>query len=430
MICISACILTDSSLYSIDESRPVEVRMIRSYGETEDAAPILLINSSKYKPRYGENEVNIEIDVKANVPPNLYVLFVHCKPDWSETENIFYQDIANLRYSNINWSSATYMDSWYSHRGRITVPNMSIKFKYSGNWKAKFYEYGRDSVLLGEARFFVVEPRADCFLNMYTDIYNSKFNVTRTSYTLEAVVNSSELLLDNSFSSAVFYRKHRWYEPYYCSERNDLNLSNEHLRYPPETSISGFYKVRKLFRAVGVPAENEYRVLYMMNYAQFPSSGGAVRLPFSDFIRNGSFSEYDNEGAMNTRSVSSAIDDYVLIEFLLDPDGHISKHDVFVVGSFNNWKPDKNWQMYWDEDERFYKLRQWVRRGVHDYLYASGKLIYDENRVVEFSTDEFEGNSSSSAHQFVCFIYYKDMTYGGYDALIAVDINDIYSYYR
>lgn len=150
-------------------------------------------------------------------------------------------------------------------------------------------------------------------------------------------------------------------------------------------------------------------------------------MPLSDLPRNGMFIERSNDGALVTTTVSQSDDEYVPVEILLDPSpGPPSTSDVFLAGSFNNWKPDKNWQMYYDEQFNLYRLRQWFRRGVHDYLYATGTLNIDTDEVTNCSFEEFEGNTASNSNSFVAFTYARMMDYGGYDAIIAVTSSNIY----
>ena len=151
-------------------------------------------------------------------------------------------------------------------------------------------------------------------------------------------------------------------------------------------------------------------------------------MPLSDLRRNGMFIERSNDGALVTNMISSLYDEYVPVEILLDPNpGGPSQDDVFVVGSFNNWKPDRSWMMYFDEELRMYRCRQWLRRGRQNYLYATGRLSADSDQILDLSFEEFEGNTASASNSFVAFAYYKEFDFGGYDGIVAVTASNIYS---
>jgi hypothetical protein len=127
-----------------------------------------------------------------------------------------------------------------------------------------------------------------------------------------------------------------------------------------------------------------------------------------------------DDGALTTRGVSSSADEYVFVEFILDPENVPSSQDIFVVGSFNNWKADSSWKLQYNAEERLYKLRQWIRRGRHNYLYATGRVNTATGAVENLSFEECEGNGLSANHTFYALFYYQNPNSGRYDALYGV----------
>lgn len=407
---------------SFDTPLPTQVRFARAYGgNNESAPPVITLRQagSSGSATVGSDFVTIELDIDANVPPNVYITFEHCNANWEESDNVFLMDLVNLRTSHIDWHTAPYHGAFYSYRGILKVPNNQIKFKHSGNWKAKIFEYYSDD-LLAEIRFFVVQPLTQTAVMVTPDFYNPKFRVTNTSINLDAIVMTQENLFDHYMHTAVLYRNGRFSEPYVVTNSPNVHSFEEKYRYRFFTNISGFANYEKRFRISGIPAENEYRVLNMTNPALFPRSSTPIRLPLSDVRRNGNYMYRDDDGVLITSFVSNFDDDYVPIEFLLDPEGLISNDDVFISGSFNNWNPTKEWQMYYDEKDRYYKCVAYVRRGRHNYLYATGTFDFQNNRVLNYSYDEYEGNTSYDGHTWYAFIYYKFTELGGYDGIIGV----------
>jgi hypothetical protein len=182
-----------------------------------------------------------------------------------------------------------------------------------------------------------------------------------------------------------------------------------------------------VFRLERIPAQNEYRILDLTDMARYPFVGAPVRMPLSDMRRNGTFIERADDGAMLTKGIVSANDEFVPVEILLDPNpGGVSREDVFVAGSFNNWKPDKSWMMWYDESLNLYRLRQWLRRGRHNYLYATGRLDADTDQIKDLSFEEFEGNTASANNSFIGLAYYRELDYGGYDGIAAVGSSTVY----
>jgi len=402
---------------------PPELRFIRIYGEiNEKNPPILQIRDEKnmYSVATAFEYLTLEFDISANVPPAMYVRYVHCDVNWNETENAFIQNAITNRTTIIDWTSATFLDDYYSYRGKVKVPGPTNKFEYSGNYKAVLYLMDNDSVPFGECRFFVVKPQASSRLLMYTDFYDIQYKVTNTGFILETIVTSQEPFFDDRMHSVVYYRMNRYYEPFVCSR--DRNIDNYAYLYnfTLRTMISGFSSYEKRFRLEGVPAENGYRVLNMTNTAVFPRSNDPIRLPLSDISRGGSFNERDDDGVMVSDFVGSSNDDYVYLEFVFDPESYLTTKDVFISGSFNNWKPDRSWLMYYDEKNRLYKCRNWVKRARHNYLYGLGTFNQEKNRLEKFSFDYYEGNTAYSGHTYLAFVYYRQVELGAYDSIISV----------
>lgn len=430
MVCCTA-----SVGFAADEV--VQLRGIRSYGERDERRPpILLIESTttsaRQAPSLGDLNkattspisqfVTVEFDVFCGAIPNVYARIVHCTADWREDDNGFVTDIGN-RTSLVDWTLAAQRSKFYSYRGRIRFPNEQTSVRFSGNWKVRLYDMQNDS-LIGETRFFAVEEKARCTMNFMTDFYEPTYRVSSIALTLEAVVSANPgALVDGFLHTVVMYRNNRWYEPFIIS-----NVTSTATNPPSSSTMSaGILYGGKVFRIARIPAENDYRVLDLTNLAMFPSTGAPVRLPLSDLRRNGSFAIRADDGALVTSFISSTDDEYVPIEFVLDPTpGGESREDLFVIGSFNNWRADRSWLMSYSEELRLYRLRQWVRRGRHNYMYGTGQLSVDEGAVTGLSYEEFEGNTASAGHSFLSFAYYRVQDYGSYDGIVAVAQSSIY----
>lgn len=403
-----------------DRNKPI-VRFIRVYGEKgETEPPVIVIRDERTSSNVGllSSKLIIEFDVFAPVPPNLFARFYHCSFDWKEDENIFINDATSNRTSNIYWESAPINSKYYNFRGKITIPNEQIKFKYSGNWKVKLFDYSKPDLVLAEARFFVVNPITSTEIRFFSDFYKPTRNVTASAFNIEVLVSEkkSSKLIENYLHSVALYRNNRWYEPYYVSQFTTPTGFYKSTNFT--TSIFGFLSIGKVFRIDGIPAENGYRIIDLTNLSLFPPMNEPIRLPLSDYRRRGSYFEPHDDGAMITTFVTPNYDDYLYIEFTLDPEGWETTNDVFLVGSFNNWIPSRDWQMFYDEQERLFKLRQWVRRARHNYMY--GTANYDDNgNVINLSFEEFEGNTVTSGQNFLAFVYYRNPGFGGFDEIVG-----------
>ncbi len=429
LLCISIV-----DLFADDFETPVQIRFIRIFGEDNELNPpiLLLQNQQSQVSSLGFNFITIEFDVVADVPPSIFAKFYHCSVDWKEDDNVFLNDIITSRTSIIDWRSAPITEAYYSYRGRIVVPNSQAKFEFAGNWKVKIFDYDNDTIPLAEARFFVVKPIARCNLRIYTDFYDPSFNfISPTSVTVEAFVYGDSKLFDSQQNTCVLYKNHRWYEPVYISRDaylTELNMKKYCYQY--YSMVGGFLSAGKLYRIAGIPAENEYRVLDLSNLAAYPNVSGIVSTLLPDLRRRGEFWDKDNDGAMSSYFIADYNDNYVNMEFRLRPDNWYTSDELYVVGSFNNWKPSAEWQMYYDENSGYYKLRHLLRRAKHDYMYATGKLNISTNEVEKISYDQYEGNATNHDNSYIIFVYYREFEYGGYDSIIAVSVGSFYGTFK
>jgi len=406
-----------------EKRNPPQLRFIRAYGATDETkAPIIVLenNKSSYNAKFGGKSITIEFDIATEVPPSMFAKFIHCSADWQESENVFLNDFVNLRTSNIDWESAPTGQNYYGYRGRIKIPNSQVNFTYAGNWKVKLYDYSNDTVEFAETRFFVVNPRVDCQMSFSSEFYSSKFPIANAALNIESEVTTDQILMESSLNTLVIYKNHRWFEPYPISNSENNNFSQVLYRYNFPIMINGFLSLGKRFRIERLPSENGYRVIDLSDVASYPQVNSVVRLPFADIRRRGSFDDNDDDGAMITNNIIPSYDGYIFLEFVMEPDNWHTKENIYVVGSFNNWIADENWKMNYDEKDRYYKLRQWVRRGRHNYLYATGTYNAITQKPQKLSYDEYEGNTSAAAHTYLCFVYYHESDYGGYDSIIGL----------
>lgn len=400
---------------------PTEIRGFRIYGdENELLPPVLLISyQNETQTNVGSRKLTFEIDVYADVPPSFYAVFVHCDINWNEDNNNFINNTGFMRTSEFYWETSPYSSSYYSHRGKLTFPNSQINFKYSGNYKLKLYEYYKDEVPVAEAKFFVVQNTTKMEMYFTSSFYKPEYQVSSSAYDIEVRLTAPKNYFNALLKNVVLYRNHRWDEPFLISEDGSRYYESSKYKYRMPTSVSGFSSSEKRFYLMELPAENEYRLLEMVNTAQFPTGNYEVRMPFSDYIRNGNYFWDDDDGAMVTRHITASEDNYIYLEFIYDPAGIKSDEDVFIAGSFNNWKPDNRWIMNWDNENKLYRLKQWVRRARHNYLYGTGNFNIDTKQFDNMSFDLYEGNTVYANHSLIAFAYYHSMDLGGYDAIIG-----------
>lgn len=423
---------------------------VRAYGGNNELTPPVLIlkENQRIVAPIGENSVTIEMDVLTENPPQLFLKFVHCNERWKEDENVIINSLGIFQTSSVDWYQAPAVSKYFRWRGKVLVPSPQIQFPVSGNWLAKIYSLDNSEEVLASVKIFVVEMMVPSRTSMLNDFYRPTSQFAASSaYNYEIIVDGTPRMLDFQMNTVAMYRLNWWNNPFYISLNNDegkdeytdeelygddeeyQKKENPHRQKlsssitdqgPFPTNISGFANIRKMFRMNNVPSFNEYRVFDCSNAGLFPFIEEGVQLPFRDFRRRNQFLEYADDGFINTSRISQFADEYIRVEFVLDPEKILVDKSIFVVGSFNNWTPTREWEMSYDIERDVYSLKQWIRRGRHGYLYGVGTLNFEKNRVEGISFEEFEGNTILSRQTMISFVYYREQMYGGYDAIISV----------
>jgi Domain of unknown function (DUF5103) len=405
------------------------VRGLRVFGGANETTPPFIYHKTDNSPNTSNGEtlgasfVTVELDVQTQGFPAFAVTFVHCDMLWREDVNNIIINNPMLRTTQVDVRQASAFSKYFTHRARFIAPNNEVKLNFTGNWKAKIFDMNDLNTPLAEARFFIVEQVGESSLVLLSDTYRPKIGGTSPSaYVVDASIKAPSEYIDDNFQSVVLYRNQRWNEPRIITQDPSLGRTEALYNNAATTTVTGFSAAQKRFRIMGIPAENEYRILDISNPAFAPASGNAaIRFGLADMRRNGgTIMVRADDGVLTTRTVSSSHDEYVLTEFVLDPENVPSSQDLFVVGSFNGWQADLAWKLEYIPQERLYKLRQWIRRGRHNYLYASGRINTRSGMVDNISFEECEGNTFSANQTFYALFYYRNPMNGGYDALYGV----------
>lgn len=419
---------------SSSTAKPI-LRGVRAYGGNNDTSPPIItrtpqnvfgLSSTQNNQNndaanvIGSSFVTVEMDVQSSVQPAFVALLVHCDAQWQEDKNFVVND-PSLRIAQIQVFQANSFSRYFTHRAKFTVPNNEVQLRFSGNWKAKIFDADDITNALGEARFFVVDQEAETSLAIAIDAYSPRVGGTSpAAYLLEAALTAPPQFLDENFHTVTLYRAWRWNEPIRITQ--DLSMGRTETLYnrSSKATVLGFSTAQKRFRITAIPAENEYRVLDIRDALRFPASHAPLRFALADLRRNGSSFMRADDGAMTAQGVSPSADEYVLMDFVLDPEGIPSSREIYLVGSFNDWALRQDWKMRYDPEQRIYTLAQWVRRGRHNYVYASAAVNKQTGIPESYDYEECEGNTPSANQTFYAFFYYRNPQFGGYDALLGV----------
>ncbi|MBC8144482.1 MAG: DUF5103 domain-containing protein [bacterium] len=398
---------------------PPIVRWLRIYGTgNEGNAPVLRLGGQASRLNVGSTSITLELDMFSANYPNLELRLIHCDRNWIPTENIFVQDFIRLKSHDFEIRPAMAGVRTYNYSASIVFPRPDgmLRIQHSGNYLAQIIDMYDDEVLVAETRFFVAEARADVELHTYSDFFDSPLtSVIQKGLRIRVEARPDVDLFATQINAIHLYKWGEWWRPIIASSETSFDDPPKFGVRARWESFLGGMGIAEFFN---IPTGNEHRLLDLTDISLYPTLGNVVTTPLSDLPRQ-SFAEFDNNGVAQTRFVSMRDEDYVYFEFRLDLSGRAAKEDIFVVGTFNDWKPRPEWQMTYDDVSRMYIARGLLRRARHEYQYVAGSWDADRGFLRDEDASLTEGNTSQSTHPYMALVFYRDIGSGGYDRIVG-----------
>jgi len=191
----------------------------------------------------------------------------------------------------------------------------------------------------------------------------------------------------------------------------------------PYTSVEGFNLGYRQFTILNLLPGNEYRVLNMANITRYPNRALVRRVEGVDQPRAYWRTGNDQNGTASLNGFTGSASDYLDVLFRLDLTGYRSVisggSDVYVVGPFNDWRPDEQDRLRYDETEKAYCVKELLRRGIYDYQYVSGFWDEAARAVVQQDWIALEGNDWRTTNTYNVMVYYNDPRFGGFDRIVG-----------
>jgi len=395
-----------------------------SGADGENTPPILLMSDrGEIMPGPGGKALTLRFELHSERVPNLVLQLVHCDRNWRPTENAFVQDPVRLRSNEFQIEYSPLGVRTYTHQVSITFPGSSSFFRiqHSGHYLARVLDYDDPSQKLGEVRFFVVETRSAVGLSIISDFYRSgQTDLSQQGWKILAEAETAAGLFGTQVAGIELYQSGQWYDGVRAGPFGDAMEFT-----PGQPTIRWSNSIGKIYATFSnIPAGNEHRILDLTDVLYYPTTGGVISTPLSDQIRRG-FDLYDNDGYAITRPVPASDADFVPFEFRLDLQGYEVDKDIFVVGTFNNWRILPEWQLRFDPESRSYKARGLLRRAVHEYEYRAGTWDSATATLKGADASLLEGNVRKASPLYYAFVVYAETASGGYDRLVGVGSSSI-----
>jgi hypothetical protein len=379
------------SAYDNAVYRP-EIKSVEFYNSSKKASfPIIMLGSNE--------KVILAFDNLLGGTQSYSYTIEHCDANWNSSNISTAEYLKSYNDDKItDYSYSTTTVQKYTHY-ELKLPNDNIAPKIPGNYVLKVYEDGDQSKLILTRKLYVVRPG----IGIRAEIVPSNDNSTRQTnqkinFTLDygnlRVQNPGTdlrtLIMQNARSETTIVNT----QPTYIRStqlvfsdvsQNDFPAGNE-FRHIDTRSLK--IKSERIARIIRGDTSNNILLLTDPDLGQPPYS--------FQYDLNGSFYVLNSDG-IDPRTDA----DYAHVYFTLSTKSSPDEGTPYVVGQFNDYKPDDNSKMHFDASTGKFVSVIFLKQGVYDYTYVwvdkAGK------------TDDItlEGSHYETENDYQVLVYYR-----------------------
>lgn len=366
--------------------------------QTNDETPVIGFN----------DQLILKFDDFSNSSTIYRYTIKHFDRNWQD-DGLFFTEFAtgnmNGLIDNFQYSFNT-LQKYTNYT--LTFPNEKIQPKISGNFELIVYKDSPEKPLFTK-RFCVVEKGANLALKV-SRIADSKNSEINQRVEVQAVSNGGDLAGNVNSVSLNVMQNNNWNlavnnQKPSSSLGNRLLFQQMNLAFPGNNEFYYFDNkiINQAFDAVAATEVKENQnITYLHPVWAFP-----LNYQYQPDV-NGAFYFRRNDLGIERSADKEA--DYSWVYFALDSEK--TDKEIHVLGSFNDYKPSKENQMFYDETSKKYLAKIYLKQGFYNYILAT------KNADSSLNYGEINGNFWQTENLYQAFLYYRPFG-KNYDGLLG-----------
>lgn len=329
---------------------------------------------------------------------------VHCNADWTQselTEMEYLKGFNNEVIRDYEFSINT-LTKFINYR--LSIPNQNLKITKSGNYLLHIYEDGDKELPVLTRRFMVVES----LMQVIPQISRTGMvSDARTHQEIDFAVLHKDISINNPHAevNVSVLQNGRWDNA--ITGLKPLFIKPEQLVYDYQGKIS--FPGGKEYRNFSTQSL-KYKTEQVARIIEDKVDKYHIQL-FSDIDRsikpyifmndlNGRFFIDNDDRVVNSRLGA----DYAWVHFSLLADQEFETGSVYLFGALTDWQLKEEYKMTYNEREKIYATKAFLKQGYYDYVYAFKR---GAGTATDFS--ELEGDSYETENRYQILVYYRPL---------------------
>lgn len=324
----------------------------------------------------------------------------HCNADWTLSSLIEMEYLEGFFDGHITDARNSFSTSVPYMHYELLLPNSEVRPTVSGNYILEVFSIDSSEVTLISRRFRITENLATISLRIH---HPDLVEYSMTHQEADVLVQSEKMRSADPMNDFKLY--------IFQNERNDNAVGALKPAFINGSELSYDYENGNLFEGT-----NEFRYFDtrttrystpLTSVLVRDSMSGQYMFVLDPIISRASM-RYASENDINGRYIIKSYEsddsrvecDYVLVQFIY-PNAYPQGKELYLIGQFNDWKPDSLSKMEYDERMKAFRLTQPVKQGYYNYM------LVQRDETGRFSTLETEGSHPQTSNFYQVFLYFR-----------------------